>query len=129
MTNITYTEHQLSKEDIDSKVRQLINELYDCCYTENLVIDKLYPLGYKVSITLLCNETPFVVAIEAEGDKFFKYLKKALQESALGSAEFFTISSSKRCPTPINPNIKGNYDNSHRVQQDNITYTVENNNN
>lgn len=128
MNNIVYTEHELSKECINEKVRQLINELYDCCYTGNLIIDKLYPVGYKVSIPLLCDETPFVVAIEAEGDTFLKYLKKALQESALGAIQFFTIGTSKNCPGPVNDSIKGDYDTTHRVQQDDITYIIENNN-
>lgn len=128
MENITYTEHQLSKEDLDKKIRCMINELYNSCYTGNLVIDKLYPVGYKISISLLNDERPFVVAIEAEGDKFLKYLRTALRESALGSVLFSTISDTKESPTPLNPNIKGNYDTNHRVQQDNITYVVDQNN-
>ena len=127
--NITYQEHQLSKEEINTRTRQLIEELYDCCYTRNITVDKLYPIGYKISLPMSCDETPFVVAIEAEGEQFFKYLKKALQESALCTIDFFTISYSQERPNPVNENIKGNYENIHRVAQDEITYVTENNNN
>ena len=127
--NINYPEHQLSKEEINTRTRQLIQELYNCCYTRNITVDKLYPLGYKLSLPMSCDETPFVVAIEAEGEQFFKYLKKALQESALSTIKFFTLSLSQEVANPTLDYVKGNYDTTHRVQQDDITYVVENNDN
>ena len=127
--NINYPEHQLSKEEINDRTRQLIKELYNCCYTRNIKVDKLYPLGYKLSLPMSCDETPFVVAIEAEGEQFFKYLKKALQESALSTIKFFTLSLSQEVANPTLDHVKGNYDTTHRVQQDDVTYVVENNDN
>ena len=126
---INYPEHQLSKEEINTRIRQLIEELYDCCYTRNITVDKLYPVGYKISLPMSCDETPFVVAIEAEGEKFFKYLKKALQESSLSTIKFFTLSLTQDAPYPLEDKIRGDYSNEHRVQQDEITYKVENNSN
>ena len=126
---INYPEHQLSKEEINTRIRQLIEELYDCCYTRNITVDKLYPVGYKISLPMSCDETPFVVAIEAEGEKFFKYLKKALQESSLSTIKFFTLSLTQDAPYPLEDKIRGDYSNKHRVQQDEITYKVENNSN
>lgn len=124
MAVIKYTEHKLTKELIDEKTRQFICELYGSQYTGNLIVEKLYPEGYKVSIPMLCNETPFSVCIEAEGDKFLQFLKKALQESSLGSVDFYTLSTSQKVPSPVNENIKGNWDTTHRIQQDSITYEV-----
>ena len=129
MINITYQEHQLSKEEINTRIRQLIEELYGCCYTRNITVDKLYPLGYKISLPMSCDETPFVVAIEAEGEQFFKYLKKALQESALSTIKFFTLGITYEAPNPLEENIRGDYSNVHRVEQDEITYVTEGNSN
>lgn len=124
MEIIKYTEHELTKELIDEKTRQFICELYGCKYAGNLIIDKLYPIGYKVSIPMLCPETPFSVCIEADGDKFLQFLKKALQESSLGSVDFYTLSTSQRIPTIVNCEVKGNWNTTHQVQQDSITYEV-----
>jgi len=56
----------------------MIEELYGCKYIKKLSLEKLPTMGYKLSIPLTNNEKPFAVCIEAEGNDYFKYLKKAL---------------------------------------------------
>ena len=77
--------------DEDQMIQQIlcmIKELYGCKYIKKLSLEKLPTMGYKLSIPLVNNEKPFVVCIEAEGNDYFKYLKKALQESSLSRATF-----------------------------------------
>ena len=125
MNKIIYDQHQLSKKDIDTKLRQLIEELYGCCYLENITIDKLYPVGYKISMPLNNIERPFTFAIEAEGDYFYKYLRNVLIDSSLHRIDFVTIGKHSDCPDNIIlDNIKGNYSNTHRVLQDNVIYDI-----
>jgi len=82
----------LTIETIDKKTRQFIDELYGCDYKRELRIKPLPTIGWEVGIPLGNDERPFVVAIEAEGDTFLKYLRKSLQESNLGSHRYFTLS-------------------------------------
>ena len=68
----------LTVEIIDKKTRQFIDELYGCDYKRELRIKPLPTIGWEVGIPLGNDEKPFVVAIEAEGDTFLKYLRKSL---------------------------------------------------
>lgn len=85
-------DHRLSKEEIDCFLRDLICELYDKVYTQNFTINRLWPIGYEVKIPLSNSERPLVIAIEAEGEKYFKLLRQAVQESNLCKASFFSVS-------------------------------------
>lgn len=88
----TLFEARLTNEAIDKFLRDLICELYGTVYTKNFTITRLWPIGYEVKIPLSNPERPLVIAIEAEGTKYFKLLKRAIQESNLGKASFYTIS-------------------------------------
>jgi hypothetical protein len=83
--------NRLTNEEIDSFLRQVICDLYGAVYTKQFKINRLDPIGYEVKIPLADDERPLVIAIEAEGDKFFKYLKTAIQESNLGKAKYFVV--------------------------------------
>ena len=79
-------------------------ELWDCDYKRELRIKPLPTIGWEVGISLGNDEKPFVVAIEAEGDTFLKYLRRSLQESNLGSHRYFTLSLTY--PRPLFNNIE-----------------------
>lgn len=82
---------RLTNEEIACFLRQLFWDLYGTLYTKQIKVRRLEPIGYEVKIPLSNDERPLVLAIEAEGDKYLKLLKTAIQESNLGKAKFFVV--------------------------------------
>lgn len=81
----------LTIEQIDHYIRDIICELYDAKYNRHITITPLPIIGYEIKLPLWNDERPFVVSIEADGKKFLKYLKLAIQESNLGSAQYYKV--------------------------------------
>lgn len=116
----------LPKEEIDCRIRCIINKIYKCDYVRNIRIDRLHPIGYKISFPLNSHERPFSLAVEAEGEDFFKILEDLLREASLNSVDFFEVSLPDGHPEVVyTNNIKGNTNPNFYSRQEKTIYEVE----
>lgn len=101
----------LSKKEIDDRIREIIRKIYQCEYVRNIRIDRLHPIGYKISLPLNSHERPYTLAIEADGDNFFTLFEEMLREASLNSVEFYDIVLHDGHPEYVyQNNIKGDTD-------------------
>jgi hypothetical protein len=61
--------------ELEQVIREYIRNIYNKEYLGKLTIEKLTPIGYKISMGLPSQYKPLVIYGEMEDEKFLKYLK------------------------------------------------------
>lgn len=71
-------------------IRDIIGEVYHCCYVGKLKIKKLKPVGYELIIALDMEEKPIHIAAQLHWEDFLKFIRQELRDRHLHSASYYT---------------------------------------
>ncbi len=102
---------ELVTQELGEQVKELIERVYECCYTGKLKILK-FPSGYQVFIGMPTLDRPYSYAADLPWDKFLIQLEKELKYSSHQTWMRDTLKlyyPDKKCGTPqLQPNNKCN---------------------
>ena len=85
----------MDMKDLESAVRELIEQIYEAKYTRPLYVKELQRwdgslLGYKLILPLNKDERPIELAMEGNKDQFLNFVKDELTHNGYDRVKFYT---------------------------------------
>lgn len=79
--------HTMDMKDLESAVRDIIEEIYNKKYIGKLKVSKT-PRGFKLDLALGFDDTPHTYAMEGNEKQFLKFVKCELMRAGWNGVEF-----------------------------------------